>query len=177
MLSAVITNYNPDEPLLVDCFKSLQGKVDETIIISSKKSWLGEKINQGMRMAKGDYILILNDDAVYQSGDLSDLCVKSAITCPKINGNQIPFHAHVFCVPREIFEVTGGYDETYEQAYYDDNDFWANVESKGFRRQPIDSVDFSHPPQGGNTLHKIDNMNVWRETNRRKFNEKWGRNL
>jgi GT2 family glycosyltransferase len=173
-ISAVITNYNPNEQKLFDCFLSLQGKVLETILISSKNSSLGEKINMGFRVSKGDYILILNDDAVYENGNLEDLCVPGSITCPKINGIPISFHAHAFCVPREIYEATGGYDESYEQAYYDDWDFWRMVESKGFDKKVISTVNFTHPPVGATTLSTIAGINDIRERNRIKYFKKWG---
>lgn len=174
MISAVITNYNPLEDKLYEAFLSLQQQVDEVVIISSKKTWLGQKINKGLLMTIGDYIIISNDDAVYLSGDLNDLCITDAITCPYINGADIDFHAHVFCVPRKIFEVTGGYDESYEQAYYDDWDFWKQVEADGFNRKVIPTVNFSHPPSGGTTLHRIDDMEGFRERNRQRYNDKWG---
>ena len=175
-LSAVITNYNPDEPKLFECFNSLKDKVDELLIISSKQSSLGEKINMGFKITHGDYIMIVNDDAEWESGDLNELCVPGFITCPLINGQEIPFHAHVFCIPRYVYEATGGYDETYEQAYYDDWDFWRNVESKGFEKLAIPFVNFNHPPLGATTLDKITGISDIRERNRIKYYEKWGAN-
>lgn len=176
-LTAVITNYNPDLPEFKKCFDAIVGQVDETIVVSSKGNSLSHKINKGLKMASGDYVLILNDDAIYESGNVENLCVPGNITCPGLNGRHAreqQFHAHAFCVPKYIYEETGGYDEEYEQAYYDDWDFWRNVEHKGFGKQIVDTVNFIHPPHGATTLGTLADINEIRERNRLRYYEKWG---
>jgi GT2 family glycosyltransferase len=174
-ISYVITNYDPDISFLPLCFEAASRQADEVIVISSKKSTLAEKINQGFKMSRGNYIIISNDDAILKEGKLEDLCDPKAVTAPLINGSSKGFHAHLFCVPRWVFEKTGGYDEQYEHAYFDDDDFLANLNQNNIPTKVVDTVNFSHPPVGGSTLHKINDRDGFFERNRQRFIEKWGR--
>ena len=126
-------------------------------------------------MAHGDYIIISNDDLTLDAGNLQDLCVPGVVTSPKVNGELRKFHGHMFCVPRTVYELCGGYDERYTIAYFDDDDFLMNLKTHGVETCGIESVNVLHPV-GGTTLHTYPDWQQFFEENRQKFNEKWGTN-
>lgn len=177
MLSVVVTNYYWDLPDLKECVKSFQGHCDELIVISGQETSLSQKINKGFEMSSGDYIIISNDDCKLHKGTLRDLQVPGAVTSPLINGAvRGEFSGHIFCVPREVYNITGGYDERYEQAYFDDDDFIFTLNKHNIPMMAVLDVDISHPPLGATTLDEIKKeKGDFYERNKQKFLEKWGR--
>ncbi len=166
---------HPEKRTLLDaCVKSLVGP-DEIIILAGKQKSLSVAINMLFSMAHGEYIIISNDDLTLDYGDLKDLCVPNMVTCPKVNGELRKFHGHMFCVPRTVYELCGGYDERYTIAYFDDDDFLMNLETHGIETRGVGSVNVLHPV-GGTTLHTYEGWQNFFEENRKKFNEKWGTN-
>jgi hypothetical protein len=78
----------------------------------------------------------------------------------------------MFCAPKKVFELTGGYDESFEHAYYDDDDFYMNCKKHGFNFKIVSTVGIKHPPYGGTTIGMIPGS--WKERNHQKFINKWG---
>jgi glycosyltransferase involved in cell wall biosynthesis len=174
-LSACIPYYesHPEKvELLNKCVESLVGH-DEIIILAGKQKSLAAAINKLFVMAHGDYVLITNDDLTLESGNLSDLCIPGVVTSPKVNGFVREFSGHMFCVPKTVLELVGGYDERYTIAYFDDDDFIMNLKAHNVKIQNVPSVNVLHPV-GGTTLHTYPNWQEFFEENRLKFNEKWG---
>lgn len=170
--SVIITNYRTDvemRPYLYRCMESFWNKADEVLVISSKKSSLGEKINQGCSMAKGEYVIITNDDIELLT-DLDDLFVEGTVTSPRLNGTTHGFHAHIFCVPKAVFKLVNGYSEEYENAYFDDDDFLKRCGQHDIPIKQIETVDVKHPT-GGFTLNTI--KGDFYSTNEQKFKERW----
>ena len=171
MTTVVITNYHRDLECLWKCFKSFH-EADEIIIISSKFSSLSQKINKGFKMG-GDYVIITNDDVELLSGDINDLCIPNTVTSPLVNGEGQPFWGHIFCVPKTVYELTGGYDENYQHAWFDDTDFILTLEKHKIPMQSVPSVNVFHPHNGGTTLKTIPNFDEAKNHNEEYFNRKW----
>lgn len=170
-ISIIITNYFPDLKEFPSCWESLKGRGYEVIIISSRTS-LAQKINAGARAASGDYLMFVNDDATYGSGNLEDLCVSDKITCPTYNNVDHKPRFHVFCVSREVFDKVKGYDENYTVALYDDDDFIYKCKEIDVDFISVPTVNFGHP-HGATTIGRLFNPNDTH--NQDYFFSKWGR--
>lgn len=132
-------------PVLEECIESFKGQYDELIVIDDKEPSLAYKINKGMRMAKGDYIVVSNDDVVAKEGDLRNLCIENQVVSPKVNGGVFKvFHAHMFCIPRNIYAEVGGFDETCPGVYHIDSDYWLRLIQSGHNPVISDHVDVWH---------------------------------
>lgn len=180
MISVVIPYYQTPEmewkiPMLKRCVQSYNGHCDELIVLSGTQSTLPKTINHGFSLASGDFIIVSNDDCVLDKGSLRDLAVPGTVTSPLINGQDRGFSGHIFCVPKSVVGLTGGFDENYEIAYFDDDDFKFTVEKCRVPMKTVDTVSVYHPPHGGTTLDKNPNRNEFFEKNKQYFLEKWGR--
>lgn len=175
MLSLCIPYYEafPEKRQILErCVHSLP-QVDELLILAGKQKNVATAINMLFSLSRGDYIIIANDDVIWDKGSIRDLCVPQTITSPLINGQNLGFSGHFFCVPREVVKSTGGYDEEYTVAYFDDDDFFRNAQSNGFGSMCIESVNIVHP-EPGTTLHTYPNHSEFFELNKARFQQKWG---
>lgn len=170
-ISIIITNYFPDLPVLTDCWNSLKGKGCEVILISSE-SYLSQKVNAAGAIARGDFLLFVNDDAVYRKGDLEELCQEGHICCPRYNEEIVQPRFYVWCVSKKVFDKVGGYDTRYKNALYDDNDFIFKCAEVGVDVINVPTVDFNHE-HPSSTISKLHPSLM--TTNAKLFLEKWGR--
>jgi len=179
VLSIVIPYYEAKgmewkRTILRKCVQSFSGYYDELIVLSGTQSTLPKTINHGFSLASGDYVVVSNDDLTLVSGSLRALQIPDTVASPLINGGNMGYSGHIFCVPRNVIDATGGFDENYEIAYFDDDDFGFTVKDKGFSLTGVDSVNVSHP-KGGTTLETREDRNEIFEKNKQYFFNKWGR--
>ena len=179
VLSVIIPYYEAEgmewkRPILQKCVQSFSGLYDELIVLSGTQSTLPKTINHGFSLASGDFVVVSNDDLTLTSGSLKALQIPGTVTSPLINGGDMGYSGHIFCVPRDIIDATGGFDENYDIAYFDDDDFGYTVKDKGFLLSSVNSVNVAHP-KGGTTLELREDRKEIYEKNRLYFKNKWGR--
>lgn len=162
--------------ILERCLDSLTASCEyEVIVVENWKAGYAIPINFGLSQASGDFLLVMNDDIVQFDGDLADLCDDNAVTTPIEDGiRSHKIWGNCFCMPRWVYEKTGGLDERYRISYYDDEDFIFTLQDLDIPMKCIETVDFSNP-HGGTTLHTFPDHNEFYEENKRKFLNKWGR--
>jgi GT2 family glycosyltransferase len=163
--------------MLKNCVNSLVGH-DEIIILANDGLGYGASCNLGMRMARGDFIILANNDCLLKSGNLADLADKDFITVPVVDpapkdGLPRPF----FCVPRDIYEYiyeSSGdfYDERYEGGYWEDDDLHRRMEQLGINSRLAESVLVSHLHGGGNTMKQLGEQYHY-DTNKEKYDQRW----
>lgn len=160
--------------IFTKCISSMYGQFDELIVIAENLDNLSSKINLGMSKATGDYIVVANDDVTMFQKTLRDLCDPDAVTVPRvIGGIDKPFHGHMWCMPRKIYEDVGPQWEGYDGFYYDDSDYWMMIESKGHKIVKREDVVILHP-HPATTLRRIQKEGR-EDTNRQRFIERWGK--
>lgn len=173
-LSVVIPYMEIDEgkrQVLADTCKSFTG-ADEIIIVSNWKEGYSKPINKGLAIAKGDFLMVMNDDMIWDGGSLKRLCDETAVTSPLVNGRNQEFWGCSFMLPRWVYEKTGGMYEGYEISYYDDNDFLEVLKKENIPRRCVDTVRVE--TAGGRTLDRFPNRNEFFEKNRQHFMSRWG---
>ncbi len=152
----------------------MEGQYDELIVIDEKIDNLAKKINKGLRSARGDFLIVANDDVELAEGKLSDLCSRDEVLSPKLNqGLQKTFHAHMFCLPRMVYAKVGGYYEGYNGFYYDDSDYWMKLLKAGIQPKIEESVVINHP-EPATTLKTFPKRHIWEGLNQNIFVKRWG---
>lgn len=160
--------------ILKRCLDSVAGQYHELIVIAEHFDNLSEKINCGVRKTTGDFIMVCNDDIELSEGTLDDLCDPKFVTVPKvIGGIDKLFHAHMWCMPRKIYESVGDMYEGYDGHYYDDSDYWMSILAKGHEIIKREDIVILHPNPASTLKHL---KKEGREENNRKiFIDRWGK--
>jgi GT2 family glycosyltransferase len=173
MISLVVPYLEIDEekPALLKRFlDSVVGQYDELIISDSKTDSYTKKVNDGLKKATGDYLIVGSDDIYLARGSLRDL-PKDWVTYPFINDQPKSFGV-LFCLPRAVYEQIGGLDERYN-IYCSDNDYLMMLSSAQIKWEAINTVNFHHPV-GGRTVKKIENIHDKAKKDEQIYFEKWG---
>jgi glycosyltransferase involved in cell wall biosynthesis len=139
-LSLVIPAYTVSPELkevLLRAIHSLEGQVDEIVVsedsdihdpdvaaavdvydVHARKGYTSNS-NYGWQLAKGDYVLHMNSDAYWLSGDPRILCMPNTITSPRCREDEWQgwgpvLNGACFMVPREVSDKFGMFDTHWE---------------------------------------------------------------
>jgi len=136
--------------ILNRCVSSLKGQ--DVVIVVGKQETLAKAQNMLLEMGFGmgaDYVIISNDDVILDIGTLDLLCRPGEIVSPVVHGGiDKLFHAHMFCIPKTVYEKIGGFDETCPGAYYIDSDMWIRFNEAEIPVVKLESVHINHPEPG-----------------------------
>jgi len=174
-LSVVIPYMQVDEgkpQVLEDTLKTVEG-VDEIIVVVNWKLGYAKPINIGLQAATGEFLLVMNDDMIWDGGSLKRLCDAAAVTSPQVNGKVQPFWGCAFCIPRAVYEKVGGLHEGYRISYFDDADYYNTLAKAAVPTRCVEAVEVH--TEGGRTLERFPDRNEFFEENRRHFIERWGK--
>jgi len=175
-ISVVIPYYEVDElkkEVLEKAVNSMKGQYDELIIVDDKINNLSRKINKGLLLSTGDFIVVCNDDIVLDKGTIKDTCLEGLVVTPLVNDrSEKLFHAHMWTFSRKVLAEVGLMSEDYQGFYYDDSDYWMQIEARGFKIKQLENVNIihSHPAR---TLSKLGKPGQT-EYNRNLFIKRWG---
>lgn len=174
MMSVIIPHWPLNEELdllLEHCVKSIHA--DEIIVVVNDGTGFGKAVNQGLRLAHGDYLFVVNNDTVVLNGNLQDMCIPDTVTVPDITGQVDDMPRAFYCMPRSVYESIGGYDERFKIGYFEDDDFITRLNKYEVPIRKVQSVEVSH--LGGATMHQLDRDTIF-EANKERFHDKWFRN-
>ncbi len=157
--------------ILKRCMDSFTG-ANEIIIVSNWREGYAKPINKGLAIAKGDFLVVMNDDLIWDGGSLKRLCDENAVTSPMVNGKSQDFWGCCFCIPRWVYEKIGGLDERYTISYFDDEDYWEALKLNNIPHYCKTEVNVTS--KGGTTLEQFPDRNEFFAENKEKFKEKWG---
>lgn len=162
---------NEKYQVLEDTVKTFTG-ADEVIVVWNDGMGYAKPINIGLRIAKGDFLMVMNDDMTWDNGSLKRLCQEDAVTSPKVNGKVQEFWGCSFCLPRWVYEKIGGMYEGYRISYFDDDDMKETLKKHGIPMRCVEDVNVT--TQGGRTLERFPDRNDFFEENRQLFIKRWG---
>lgn len=172
-ISIVIPHYPFDAEIdakLAKCVASLTG-YHELIVVVNHGDGFAKSVNRGLKLAKGDYIMVVNNDIEMTEGTLEMLAVPNTVTSPRSNGWSQPFWGSFFCIPRNVYERIGGLDEQFEIGYYEDDDYIKRLELAGI---PMKCIEECNIVTFGGATMKLFNVKELSEANKDKFLKKWG---
>jgi glycosyltransferase involved in cell wall biosynthesis len=159
---------------LLDSIKGLTDE-DEIIVIENDRAGYAVPINYGLSEAKGDFMLVLNDDLVMNRGeDIHSICDVNFVTSPCIDEREQSLWGCAFCIPRWVYAKVGGLDERYRVSYFDDDDYINILREHNVPMKCMPFVNFINVDGGGRTLHTFPDYKEFFEENRQRFVEKWG---
>ena len=161
--------------VLNDCLISLKG-YDELLVLAGKQPTLPIAWNMCLDLAfgtmKAEYVVLMNDDVVLTKGEVRDLCKPGAVVSPLINGGDWKiFHAHVFCLPKTVWEKVGRFDEQF-QVYWADTSYAVRLKRAGVPVEISRDVDFMHK-EPARTLRHF--QGITEKSDRDIFVEMYGR--
>lgn len=167
MLSLVILSYSVSDHLKKlsnEALDSYKGQADEIIVIEDGGSFdpnqlqkadiysfnkenrgFTHSVNQGIKLAHGDYIALASNDTYRKEGHLQNLCVKDTVTSPSV-ANQPGirgFAGSFFVVPRSVIDKVGYLDESMK-IYYSDSEYIDRLNKQKVPMQTVDSVVIHH---------------------------------
>lgn len=143
--------------------------------------------NDGLRAAKGKYLVVISDDVFVNEGWLE--CMKNALSLfpnalasmPRVTNmpaglqpeecrTWIP--ASCFMLRRECLDIVGYFDEQFHPYNYEDVDYWTRIFKSGHTVARDYSVSVQHLE--GQVIHSFEEADVVDKQNRKKYLEKWG---
>lgn len=194
MTTALVMAYHLNEGLVnltLKCLKSLQGKVDEIVLLDNgspietdfgdlvsktikidKNTGFVNGINTGIINCSGNYIVFVSNDTELLEGDLRDMNQKG-LTFPEVHWStpeeSLPFpHGGFFGFPNKKFYI---HDDIFV-TYYSDTDLFERAKEKGIHFIPVPSVKISHLKNS--TLGQTGERNQTYKDDKVKFLNKWG---
>lgn len=175
MRISVIIPHCPSEKhdiLLRECLESLP-PVFERIIVVNEINTIGftKAVNHGLRVAQGDFIMVVNNDVTWDSGSIEDLCLADAVTSPKMNNEPQSFWGCFFVIPRKILDKIGLLDEQF-YLYCSDTDFIMRLRQAGIERRCIEVCNIL--TKGGQTTQHVKGRTEIDNKDMMKFETKWG---
>jgi GT2 family glycosyltransferase len=162
-------------------------RIEADIFIRHKKSkGIAFGWNHGMKLARGKYITIINDDIVAASGWLECMVkafeIKGAlVSAPavekmtkgdKIEENRAWFPGSCFMLTQETIKKVGYFDEQFTPFNYEDVDYWTRVYKAGGKLVRNYDVEVGH--KEGDVIHNIADNGAVNAENREKYLKKWG---
>lgn len=175
-ISVVIPHYEIDSSfrkVLNDCIASMKGQYYELIVVEDKIDNLSRKINKGILLTTGDWIVVCNNDIILDKGTLKDTCNMKYVVTPYVNERvEKLFHAHMWTMHRTTLARVGLMSEEYKGFYFDDSDYWMQIEHRGIEIKQLENVNIKHdhPARTLSRLGKDTRM----EYNKELFINKWG---
>lgn len=158
--------FSPEADEMLDkCLSTLSG-YDEFILVVNDGIGYGKAFNRGFKYAKGDYIFAVSNDTKLLLGSLQEMCIPNTVTYSE-NAQWGCF----FCLPRTVYEKIGGFDERFEGAYFEDDDYLKRLELAGIPCERVTGVVVAH--KGGVTVKALGKEEEYSQANRKRFEEKY----
>ena len=102
--------------------EELMGVVDIYVRLT-KNYGFTTAVNEGWRLARGNYLITANSDTQLIDGNLKDLCKVGKVTCPKVSGYNVEkLCGAFFCVPSDVIKERGYLREEFPM-YGSDSEF------------------------------------------------------
>lgn len=179
--SIIVPYYDPQyvkTHLITECLKSIvensKGQDYELVIVKDGPSYV-ESHNIGLSNAKGDYLVVVNDDIIIEDPEwLQKLTQDDGISAWKIGEFHlapIPMpQASCFCFSRPTFLRLGLMDEAYKHGKnYEDTDYFLRARDL---KMPFYDAQIKLSHVGNQTLGTyFEDLDT--EINRKVFFQKW----
>ena len=146
--SIILPYYDPEHRFTDVTLRCLDGIIkystDYEILLKEGTSPPEQRMNEAIRQAQGEYVVITSNDNILLDKDWqSKMALPGIVTCSAMMYNSYTNRKEPetpFCIPREIFEKVGLFDESYAGHYgFTDTDFFHRVRLAGIeiRETPI----------------------------------------
>lgn len=144
---ASVLKHEPNVELIVVDSDSNPPYPDELYIHHVPRVSYGESINMGMEIATGDWFLSINNDVICNAPFVG---IIDKLEPDAIYGRQIITEkGHIWLgnwlalIPREVIDITGGFDNNFKKCGFEDADFCIRAMKLGYPTYPIE-LPFTH---------------------------------
>lgn len=158
----------------------------DVYVRSSKPRGIAYGWNDGIKLARGEYIAIINDDITARPGWLEAMTVPFGemlfgATAPGVEKlpagqgiveNRVWFPGSCFMLTQETIKAVGYFDEQFAPFNYEDVDYWTRIYKAGGKLYRNYAIEVGHAE--GDVIHKIENSHQVDSENRQKYLKKWG---
>ena len=155
----------------------------------------GPAINQGIKLARGKYIVPMNNDVFVKPGWLDKLVEevekddKIGVIRPiqvgqsaygnekrkfgqtEISVDKKDYHGFCYLIPKDVLSAVGMFDEQFVPGYCEDMDMWVRLDKAGYKMVKHYGSMVEH--LGGKTSSSVNIGDSLKE-NRIRFKAKWG---
>lgn len=142
--------------------------------------------NDGIKAAKGKYIVVINDDITARPGWLESMVEAFSIDGAMVSScavEHLPagtgikecrewFPGSCFMLTKETIDKVGYFDEDITPFYFEDADYWTRVYKSGGKLVRNYAIQIGHAES--DVLHKIENNGEVFQKNKAKFLKKHG---
>lgn len=149
-------------------------------IIPRTRNILSGAWNDLMRLWPDDYIIIANDDVKPHKYSIEAM-VEAARNRPDVamwNGSGHSGNSYSFFLLRKwAYEQIGPFDERFEPAYFEDNDYDRRKDLLGLIREEVAKATFDHVGSAtvnGLPIAEQQRSHLYFRKNARYFESKWG---
>jgi Predicted glycosyltransferases len=173
----------PDEVIVVDDGSPIKSSIS-TIVLPENKGF-GHAVNTGLERAKGDVLIISNNDIVFTPNWLTELLkplkngfdISSIVTSDqgwetKDLISEDDRFGSLWAMTRKVYKSLGGFDEQFGIGYFEDTDYYLRAKKAGFHIGKNWNGLVEH--KGRATFSKVDPDNKYFLENKKKFINKWG---
>lgn len=174
MISLIVPHmpFPESDACLKECLDSMIG-VDEKLVIVNDGIGYGKAVNIGLKLARGDYLIVANNDTKLIDGTLRSLPDSSGVTVPLIEPETKDNNPRCFfCLPRWVYEKVGGFDERFEVGYWEDDDLAMRLKQARIPTILKEKVEIHHLDGGGLTMKRLGEQENW-DRNKEVFEDKW----
>lgn len=154
------------------------------VYVRHKNKGVSPSWNDGIKISRGNYIVVINDDIVVPGGWLEDLSftfqiIKGAgVAGPAVehlpNGtgiteNHVWFPGSCFMLSRDVIDKVGLFDEGFAPFYFEDSDYWARILKSGLKMVRNNNIFVQH--KEGQTVKDLSRDEQY-QRNYQKFVDK-----
>lgn len=157
------------DKMLDECVKSVAdgSRYRELVLVINDGIGYAKAFNRGFSLTHGQFIVAVSNDTKLERGDVALMCQDGMVTYSE-NSQFGCF----FCMPRWIYEKTGGFDESFGLAYYEDNDFLMRLKDMKIPVRRVPGLIVSH--LGGVTVKALGKEQEASAFGAARWKEKWG---
>ena len=135
--------------------------------------------NRGLERSKGDILVAMDNDVYVPEGwdiEMTKHFADPNVGCvvPGVEGSQNDRAGFCIMFPREVYNKVGGFDERFNPAFFEDNDFFLRIKQAEKVMVCAKSTMVEHVGGGSNTVYKSLDLAQAFDDSRAKFFEKWG---
>lgn len=185
-----------DQLILVNagCKEQVRHPRVNTYVNLEENHSFSRSMNQGIKWATGDYVLVMGNDSFPQTEDWLDKLIEAqketgaGIMCPVANNPPwqvykqyiiteddnyalMSFYPAIcWLIPRQVLDKVGLFDERFLIGFYEDNDYILRVRQEDLCVYVHKGVEIRHL---GSATIKNFNQNKLMNENRERFHEKW----
>ena len=172
----------PFELILIENINKWVANEGNSYLWFKEPKTFAENANIGLKLAKTEYICMLNNDVFVPEGWLEGIlkCFDDPLcgiaTCDSTQYGRATedkivewFFGAIWVMKRKVFNSVGFFDESFKHAF-DDADYWVRVYEAGYKILMNRNIQVEH--KDGSTIHKFDGHTERYIAMRKKFNEK-----